>query len=125
MANTLLLDAVTWDLVKDANGNIAVAGPPYSLAQDAASAIQTWLGECYWDQTIGVNYRLLFSPTASIQLIKAQITKAALTVEGVASAAVFITARSNRSIAGQVQVTSTTGVTTAATFNVVNPQGTG
>jgi hypothetical protein len=35
--------------VLDAEGNIAVASEPYSLAQDAASAIKTFAGEVFWD----------------------------------------------------------------------------
>ena len=51
---TLLLDPLKWDLVVDAAGNIAVASPPYALAQDAASSIKLFSGECYYDTSIGV-----------------------------------------------------------------------
>jgi hypothetical protein len=47
--NTLLLDVSSWDLCLDAAGNIAMASNPYSIAQDAASAIRTFAG----DFTIG------------------------------------------------------------------------
>ena len=40
--STLLLDPDTWDLTVDNNGNIAVAAPPYAVAQDVASAIRTF-----------------------------------------------------------------------------------
>jgi hypothetical protein len=53
---TLLLDTATWDLVLDVKGNIAIASEPYSLAQDAASAIKTFLGEVWYDTTQGVPY---------------------------------------------------------------------
>ena len=36
--------------------NIAVADEPYALAQDAASAIRTFIGECYYDTTKGLPY---------------------------------------------------------------------
>ena len=54
--NTLLLDASAWDLVLDANGDIALAAPPYAVAQDVASAISLFLGELWYDTTQGVPY---------------------------------------------------------------------
>ncbi|AJJ19826.1 hypothetical protein [Yersinia intermedia] len=56
MQNTLLLDRTAWDLVLDANGDIAMASLPYSIAQDVASAIKTFIGECWYDTSQGVPY---------------------------------------------------------------------
>lgn len=134
MASTLLLDRGAWDLVLDANGNIAAAADPYSLAQDAASAIKTFgdsgpgnTGECYWDTTIGVPYLTrIFGKQPSIAELKQLFNEAALTVPDVASAACFIIAADSRNIAGQIQVTSkSTGQVSASDFSVVNPQGLG
>lgn len=126
-ASTLLLDQSSWDLVLDANGNIAVAGPPYSTAQDAASAIMTWLGELYWDTTIGVPWgQQILGQRPSLQLLKAQLVAAAETVPDVASAVVYISSFANDAIIGQVQVTSrTTQAASTATFSAFNPQGGG
>jgi hypothetical protein len=120
---TLLLDVAQWDLVLDANGNIAVASDPYSLAQDAASAIKTFLGEAFWDTTIGVPYlQQIFGVAASLALVKAQLADAALTVPETTSAQCFITAFTQRNLQGQVQITSqTTGQTAALPFTVLNP----
>jgi hypothetical protein len=132
--DTLMLDTAldenglpVWDLMVDANGNIAVATGALALAQDAASAIKTFLGECYWDTTIGVPWlQQILGRPVSLALLKQQLVDAALTVPGVASAVVYISGFSNRSIAGQVQVVSaTTGQIGAANFSVINPQGTG
>jgi hypothetical protein len=127
MADTILLDPVTWDLVLDLNGNIARATEPYSLAQDAASAIRTFLGEVYFDTQVGVPYlQEILGKNPPIALLKAQMESAAMTVDGVARAQCFLSALTNRSIAGQVQVTSKkTGQVSVATFTVVNPQGVG
>jgi hypothetical protein len=127
MASTILLDTAAWDLVLDAAGNIAVASEPYALAQDAASAIKTFLGECYFDTTVGVPWlQQILGKAPSLALLKAQLVAAAETVPDVASAKVFISAFSNRQVTGQVQTTSAaTGQTSAASFAVVNPQGTG
>lgn len=124
MASTLLLDQATWDLVLDANGNIAVAGEPYSLAQDAASAIMTYLGECYYDTTVGVPWlQQIFGLNPTLSFVKQQLVIAALTVPDVASAVVYISDLSGRGVAGQVQVTSVTGATAAANFSTTNPVG--
>jgi hypothetical protein len=127
MASTLLLDTVTWDLVLDADGNIAVADEPYALAQDAASAIKTFLGECFFDTTVGVPWlQQVLERRPSLALLKQLLANAAMTVPGVASAQVFVAAFDGRVVAGQVQVTSkATGQVAAAPFSVVSPQGGG
>ena len=127
MASTILLDQTTWDLVLDADGNIAAAAGPYSLAQDAASAIRTFLGEVYLNTTLGVAYiELIFGKNPSIPVMKAQFVAAAMTVPDVASAECFISSITGRRVGGQVQVVSkATGEKSAAPFAVVNPQGAG
>ena len=128
MANTLLLDRSSWDLVLDAAGNIAVASEPYSLAQDAASAIKTFLGECYFDTSLGVPYlSVVFKGVPpSISTMKQLFVDAALTVPGVASAKCFLTRGSDRGVSGQIQVTPSSGAPVqAANFTVINPQGIG
>lgn len=127
MADTLLLDQVFWDLVLDANGNIAVAAAPYALAQDAASVIRTYLGEVYFDTTLGIPYlQQVFGRTPSLTLLKSQLEAAAETVPGVSDATVFLSSNEGRIVAGQVQVTSeATGQVSAATFTVIDPQGVG
>jgi hypothetical protein len=124
--NTLLLDGTTWDLVLDSNGNIAVAAQPYALAQDAASAIKTFLGECYFDTTIGVPYlQQIFGKSPPLALIKSALVAAAETVPDVAQAQVFFTGITARALSGQVQVVSaSSGQPSAAAFTVINPQGT-
>lgn len=125
MASTILLDRTSWDLVLDASGNIAVAAEPYALAQDAASAIRTFLGECFWDTSIGVPYLTqILGRNPPLALLKQRFVEAALTVPGVASARCFISALNDRTLAGQIQVTSaSTGQVAAANFAVMNPQG--
>lgn len=115
---TLLLDTLAWDLLKDVQGNIALASEPYSLAQDAASAIRLFQGECYYNTSIGVPYwaSILGASPPPIALMKAQFIAAAKTVPGVVAAQCFITSVSNRRVSGQVQITDKAGVITAAAF---------
>ena len=115
--STILLDTEAWDMVLDSNGDIALANPPYAVAQDVASAIRTFLGECYYDTTLGVPYwqdflGQPFSQSAVIQAMNA----AALTVPGVVSANTVITSFTNRQVSGQVQFSTSDGTTTTINF---------
>ena len=117
MANTLLLDRTAWDLCIDASQNIAVAGEPYSLAQDAASAIKLFIGEYWYDTTIGIPYFaevLGHSPSANF--LKSLFVSAAETVPDVASATVYFSAVTNGQVSGQVQVTDKNGNVSIASF---------
>jgi hypothetical protein len=121
---TILLDVDSWDLVLDVNGDIAKASEPYSLAQDAASAIRTWLGEVYFDTLLGVPYlEKVLGRNPSVALLKSLFEAAAKSVPGVAAATCYISGLSDREVAGQVQVVSAaTGRRSAANFTAVNPQ---
>lgn len=117
MADTLLLDQVFWDLVLDSNGNIAVASDPYAMGQDAASAIRLFLGELWFDTALGVPYFTeLLGKNPPLAIIKARMIQAALSVPGVVSAQVFITAITDRTVHGQVQVAGANGILQAAVF---------
>lgn len=104
MAATLLLDRDDWDICLDASGNIALATEPYSQGQDIASACRVFLGEAYYDTTLGVPYFTdvlgKFQPT---QILRARLEQAALTVPGVRGAESFIASIINRELTGQIQ----------------------
>ena len=110
MASTLLLDRTLWDLVLDANGNLAVASDPYSVAQDVASAARTYLGEVYYDTTLGVPYsQLILGKFPPLQLVRQFLVEAALTVPGVTDPVVFISSFTDRGLSGQVRFTDPSG----------------
>lgn len=113
---TLLLDTQRWDLVTDANGNIAVASPPYAIAQDAASAIRLFQGELWYDTSKGVPYfQQILGKQPPIGVLKNAIATAATSVPYVESAQTFISAITKRGVIGQVQLTSTAGTTVVVT----------
>lgn len=115
--NTLLLDTVAWDLVLDASGNIAMASPPYALAQDVASAVRTFLGEVYYDTTQGIPYFaevLGHLPPAA--LLTQLISDQALTVPGVVSAQTTITSFNAGSVQGQILFTDENDQETVVNF---------
>ena len=117
MYNTLLLDRTAWDLVLDSNGNIAMAAPPYALAQDVASAVRLFLGELWYDTTQGIPYwTQVLGQMPPASLIKQLIANAALTVPGVVTAQVVITAFTARSVSGQIIFTDESGGITNVQF---------
>ena len=117
MASTLILDRTLWDLCLDSSGNIALAEEPYAVAQDVASAIRTFLGECWFNTEDGVPYWTdILGQRPPLQLVKSEIVAAAMTVAGVVDAQCFITSFSERVLTGQVQVTTSAGITLPIDF---------
>jgi len=117
LAQTLLLDQLTWDVTVDIDGNIAIASLPYSAVQDACSAIRCFLGELWYDTSQGIPYlTAVFGQQPSLSFLKAAFANAALTVPAVASAQAFITGLANRTLTGQVQLTLVDGSTAVVGF---------
>ena len=115
--DTLLLELNDWDLCLDASRNIALASAPYSLAQDVASAIKTFLGEVYYDTTLGVPYfGKILGQTPSIAVFQEYMIQATLTVPGVISATCVISSFKGRTVTGQVQFTDSNGTTSTVGF---------
>lgn len=117
--NTLYLNPATWDLELTPGGDIKVATGKYAIAQDVASAVRTFLGECWYDINRGVPFleAVAFGATTeilgrlpSLQFMKTKFIAAALTVPGVASAKCFLTGPGRaRQLGGQIQVTDDDG----------------
>ena len=115
MPSTILLNPSAWDLLIDGSRNIAVASQPYSLAQDAGSAIKLFEGEDYYDTTRGVPYwDQILGHWPPLQVMKSLLNTAALTVPDVMAAECFISDFIDRRIIGQVQVTGASGTATIA-----------
>ena len=88
-----------------------------------ASAIRTFLGECYYDTTIGVPYfNQILGQSPPLAYVKAQICAAALTVPGCSNPVCYISSFTDRNMIGQVQFTdSNTGTVQAASFGGNTP----
>lgn len=115
--DTIALDRSTWDSFVDASGNIAMGAPPYAIAQDVASAIKLYLGEAYYNTSIGVPYyEIILGQSPPLAVFKAQMVAAAMTVPGVVSATCYVSSYTNRAITGQVQFTDSGGYTLAVRF---------
>lgn len=116
--DTLLLDVETWDLCLDANGNLAIAKAPYALAQDVATAIRTFLGEVWYNDTLGIPWdtQILNKPlnvtTFSALMVQAALGAAPTTGDVyVVKATCIIDSfdRATRAVTGQVQFTDNLG----------------
>ncbi len=115
--STLLLDQTEWDLVLDASGNIALASPPYALAQDVASAVRTFLGEVWYDTTEGIPYWTeILGQLPPASLLIELINQAALTVPGVVSAQTSIGSFGDRTVKGQILFVDENNETTTINF---------
>lgn len=111
-----------WDLVLDSSGNLAVLTGGLALAQDVASAVRCFRGECWYDTTLGVAYfQNVLGYRVSLQFVKQNLVAAASIVPGIASIACFLTGPVNRVVGGQLQITSQTGedVPPVATGDVI------
>lgn len=109
---TLLLDLTAWDLLPDAARNIAVADIPYSRAQDVASALRTFLGEVWYDTSVGIPYfQQVLGQAPPVTVFQELMIAAAKTVPGVVSAECTIQAFEDRKVSGQVTFTTDSGET--------------
>jgi hypothetical protein len=109
---TWLLDWETGDSCLDAAGNIAVASAPYSIAQDVATQVSTFLGECWYDKTQGVPYwQQILGKRPPASLIASLFEAQALLVPDVQTATATIGGlNKQRGAIGQMIVTDTDGV---------------
>ncbi len=115
--NTILLDPITWDLLVDSNGNIAMASNPYSIAQDVACAIRLFYGELYYNQNKGIPYLTqILGQSNSAAIMKAQAEKAALTVPEVVKAKCTAIYINDRVMTGTVEVIDLTGAAQNISF---------
>lgn len=109
--DTILLDRTTWDLLLDANGNIAIASGSYAIAQDISSAVRAFEGEVYYDTSAGLPYRQkILGRGQSLALFQADAASEALTVPEVASARCVVgNLTVARQVTGAVLFTTTSG----------------
>lgn len=82
MSQSIPLDLASWDIVLDEYGDLSLGSEDASIAQDVASAIRTFQGECRYNQQLGMPYfqSILWQyPPGS--LVVASIQKQAFTID--------------------------------------------
>lgn len=109
--DTLLLDRSTWDLLLDAEGNIAVASGGYAIGQDIASAVRVFLGECYYNTAAGLPYmQNILGRGQVISVFESQVVETALAVPGCADARCIVSGLGpDRRLTGVILYTTTEG----------------
>lgn len=115
--NTLLLDQTAWDLVLDSAGNIAMAEPPYALAQDVAGAVRLFLNELWYAPGKGIPYfEDVLGQLPPPSLLTGYIENAALTVPGVVQAQCIISTFDAREVQGEIRFIDETGAANGVSF---------
>jgi len=105
---SLLLDTDTWDITLDEKGNLAVTDNPYAVAQDVACACSVFLGECWYDTTLGIPYyERILGHWPGTQLINVKLQQEALKLPYVQSAVCTTVSDNNRGISGVMALTDT------------------
>lgn len=115
---TLQLDPASWDLMLDGSGNIAIADSGYSAAQDVASACLVFSGECYYDNTLGIQWKeevLGRRPTPGYIASKMEAEAQKLPIVDQASAVIFFD-KNTRQTRGVIRITDTDGNQSQATI---------
>ena len=108
---TWLLDVNTGDICLDLSGNIAVANAPYAIAQDVATQLSTFIGECWYDSTQGVPYwQQILGKRPPASLVASLLETQALLVPDVVTAVATINGlTAQRGLTGQMTITDTAG----------------
>lgn len=108
MPQSIRLNTNPWDIELDSNGNLSLANEDYSIAQDVASAIRTFLGECWYDVTLGLPYfGTILGQRPPASLITSLVVEAAKTVATVTSVTVVrLVLSEGRTLTGTVIVVS-------------------
>ena len=83
----LFLELSGWDLIADADGNIAVCTEPYTIAQQVANECKLFTGEGYYLPLAGIPYNEeVLGAAPNMGLLQSLMQNAAMQVPGVVSA---------------------------------------
>jgi hypothetical protein len=110
--DTLAL-SLDWDLVIDSNRNMALARNGQAISQDVASALKTFQGEVFYDETLGIPYYAsILAQRYRPGLMNSFFAKEALKVPEVLSSSARVENfdRITRRYSGKVLVTTNAGV---------------
>ena len=86
MALSIPLNTSSWDVYLDQNGDMFLGDEDSSIAQDVASAVRTFEGECWYNTELGMPYfQSIFGRSPPNSLVVSNITTQAFTIDGVNS----------------------------------------
>lgn len=103
------LDTEAWDISLDSSGNMAIASNPYAVSQDVACACSTFLGEAWYDTSLGIPYyERILGHWPGTQLINTKMATEAKKLSYVQSAFCTTTVGKNtRAVSGVMTITDT------------------
>ena len=118
LTKSFQLNPETWGLMLDDNGNIAITSNPYAVAQDVACACSTFLGECWYDTTLGIPYyERILGHWPGTQLINTKMQAEALKLPYVQSAfCTTVIGKGDRAASGVMTITDTNNVQSTIQF---------
>ncbi|MEI7410047.1 hypothetical protein [Pectobacterium aroidearum] len=107
-----------WDIGLDVNGDMAITANPYAVAQDVACACSTFLGEAWYDTTLGLPYyERILGHWPGTQLINTKMATEAKKLSYVQSAFCTTTVgNADRIASGVMTITDQNNVQTTIQF---------
>lgn len=107
-----------WDISLDDTGSIAITSNPYAVAQDVACACSTFLGEAWYDTTLGIPYyERILGHWPGTQLINTKMATEAKKLPYVQSAFCTTTVgKVDRLASGVMTITDTDNIQTTIQF---------
>ena len=118
LTKSFLLNTEEWDVGLDDLGNIAITENPYAVAQDVACACLTFLGESWYDITLGIPYyQRILGHWPGTQLINTKMQTEALKLPYVQSASCTVAiGKGDRKCSGVMTITDTNNISTTIQF---------
>lgn len=118
ITKSFMLETDSWDISLDSFGNIAITDNPYAVAQDVACACLTFLGESWYDTSLGIPYyQRILGHWPGTQLINTKMQTEALKLPYVQSAACTVTiGKGDRKCAGVMTITDTNNISSTIQF---------
>jgi len=106
---SIQLDTDKWDITIDDSGNLAQTANPYAVAQDVACACKTFLGEVWYDTTLGIPYyQRILGHWPGTQLINTKLQSEALKLDYVQTATcTTVIGKQDRIASGVMTITDT------------------
>ena len=109
LTKSIQLDTDKWDITLDDSGNLAQTENPYAVAQDVACACKTFLGEAWYDTTLGIPYyQRILGHWPGTQLVNIKLQAEALKLDYVQTATcTTVIGKQDRIASGVMTITDT------------------
>lgn len=105
MALSIPLKTDVWDIYLDSNGDMFLGDNDSSIAQDVASSVRTFEGECWYNNTLGMPYfQSIFGQNPPSSFVIDNIKTQAFTIDGVNSINVLGVGLQDRDLKGVIVI---------------------